>query len=494
MGTAAPSQDPLIGEIVGGRYEIVRLIGKGGMGAIYEVRNTRLGRAFALKVLRGDAAHDDGMLARFRREADVIARLKHPNIVEVIDWEELADGSPAMVLEYLRGEDLGRRIQGRPMPWPDLAVFADQMLAALSVAHGHGIVHRDLKPQNVFLAADDAGEERVKLLDFGISKIRDSQSLVTTDARLLGTPAYMAPEQAQGKLDEIGTHTDVWAMGTILQEMATGELAFLAPSLPAILYQICHGAPSPIVERRPDAPPAFVDLVGQALAPAIDQRIGDATVLRRRLREALRDVAGARLSDLTPIPSRPSSSGRAKRVTGALLATAAHTPVAHPPIETPALRSASSTLSVTPATPSLIARRRWAPYAALVAVAAAVVVVMTVLVATRDRTSTAPSQLPRLLTTPRPADDEEPIPIGRTGSAPTIDAAIDASTAALVDAPPGAEPRATSPRPRRGGIKPAPGSAGSATPTSPAVEPPRVPPPKKQCAKDDVECLYGDGT
>src|SRR6185503_1822821 len=126
------------------------------------------------------------------------------------------------------------------LAWPQLARVADQVLAALSIAHANGIVHRDLKPQNIFLAQDDSGDERVKLLDFGVSKVRDSKSLVTTDARLLGTPAYMSPEQSEGRADDIGTHTDVWAVGTILQEMATGEMAFGGPSLPSVLYKVCH--------------------------------------------------------------------------------------------------------------------------------------------------------------------------------------------------------------------------------------------------------------
>src|SRR5258706_2644655 len=117
MGKASAGRDPLLGQVVGGRYEVIRLIGKGGMGAIYEVRNTRLGRAFAMKVLLGEAAEDVEVLQRFRREADLIARIKHPNIVEVIDWEELEDGSPCIVLEYLQGEDLAHLIRDSgPLP------------------------------------------------------------------------------------------------------------------------------------------------------------------------------------------------------------------------------------------------------------------------------------------------------------------------------------------------------------------------------------------
>jgi len=381
MGKPSVSQDPLIGTVVGGRYEIMRLIGKGGMGSIYEVRNTRLGRSFALKILTGDGAHDPELLARFRREADVIARIKHPNIVEVIDWETLADGSPAMVMEYLHGEDLGKRINASALPWPQLARIADQVLAALSIAHANGIVHRDLKPQNIFLAQDDSGDETVKLLDFGVSKVRDSKSLVTTDSRLLGTPAYMAPEQADGRADEVGTHTDVWSIGAIVQEMATGELAFDGPSLPSILYRVCHGEPKPIATIRPDAPAAFVALVHETLARDIDKRISDATVLRVRLREALRAVAGVQFIDTLPgirgsepiiRPSGAVSTNRSKRTTDAL----------------------SDTVGATPVTVRPVKRRRWLAPAVGGALVAGALVVFALARGTRGETATPPAPKP----------------------------------------------------------------------------------------------------
>src|SRR5205814_9615480 len=129
MGTVSASRDPLLGQVVGGRYEVVRLIGRGGMGAIYEVRNTRVGRSFAMKTLIGEAADDSEVLARFRREADVVARIKHPNIVEGVDWETLADESPCIILEYLHGEDLARRVRdAAPMPWLFIAKVGDQIL------------------------------------------------------------------------------------------------------------------------------------------------------------------------------------------------------------------------------------------------------------------------------------------------------------------------------------------------------------------------------
>ena len=281
----------MIGQRVGNRYEVLRLIGKGGTGSIYEASNVRLGRSFALKMLKGEAATNPDVIQRFRREAEIVARIKHPNIVEIVDWEELPDGSPCIVMEYLKGEDLAARMKrSGALPWPQIAQIADQVLAALTVTHASGVVHRDLKPQNVFLAVDDAGDEQVKLLDFGVSKFRDGTTLVTTDSRLVGTPAYMAPEQAQGQAGSVGTHTDLWAMAIMLHEMATGVLAFAGANVPAMLYAICHVDPVPILQHRPDAPPAFVQLVADALVRPVEQRLADAAAMRARLRDALSDL------------------------------------------------------------------------------------------------------------------------------------------------------------------------------------------------------------
>ena len=150
--------DPLIGKIVGGRYQVIRLIAHGGMGDVYELRHQRVNRTFALKTLARELLNNPQSLQRFRREADVVASFRHPNIVEIVDWETLDDGSPCIVMEYLRGEDLASLIarQG-PMPWRQIAILADQALSALTVAHRAGIVHRDLKPQNIFVVYDDAG-------------------------------------------------------------------------------------------------------------------------------------------------------------------------------------------------------------------------------------------------------------------------------------------------------------------------------------------------
>jgi serine/threonine-protein kinase len=299
-------KDPLIGTEIAGRYRVLRKIGRGGMGAIYEVEHTKLGRSFAMKTLTWEVASDAETVARFRREADAIAKLRHPNIVEIVDWDALDDETPCLVMEYLRGENLGQRIRTHgPMTWSAIARFADETLAALGVAHRAGIVHRDLKPQNIFLAVDDEGHERVKLLDFGVSKIRGVQSF-TTESKLIGTPAYMSPEQAHGSQDEVTNATDVWAMGAIVFEMITGKLAFAAASMPSILYRICHESPDRIVEHRPDTPPKLVDVIESALSRDPTRRITEIDVLRAHLRKALDGLEGVTYAGPMAQPSAPS--------------------------------------------------------------------------------------------------------------------------------------------------------------------------------------------
>jgi eukaryotic-like serine/threonine-protein kinase len=283
--------DPQIGQNVAGRYRVVRMLARGGMSTLYELVHLELPRMFAMKKLSAALAANPTALARFRREADLVSRLRHPNIVEVFDFCVCDDGSPAIVMELLRGEDLASRLaRAGALGWPEIARVADQVLAALAATHRAGIVHRDLKPSNVFLARDDDGEERAILLDFGISKALHGASVVTVEERVPGTALYMSPEQASGQPELIGPETDVWAMGAILYEMATGAAAFNAQDANATLYRITHGAPAPVA--RGDAPAAFLAVVAAALSRDPKQRVTRIVDLRARLRAALAN-AGA---------------------------------------------------------------------------------------------------------------------------------------------------------------------------------------------------------
>jgi eukaryotic-like serine/threonine-protein kinase len=311
------SEDPLVGQVVGTKYRVTRKLGEGGMSIVYEARHVKLNRAFAIKRLLPSLVDHAEARARFEREAELLGSLRHPNVVEVTDWEVLPDGTPCMVLEFLHGNDLSVRLARGSMPWDAIARIGDQMMSALGLAHRTGITHRDLKPENLFISIDDAGDERVKLLDFGISKLRGVGNLTGYNA-MLGTPSYMSPEQATGNSAAIGPSTDVWAMGALLYEMATGVVAFRGDSLAAILMLILEGRPDPITMYRPDASAGFVELIDRALSRDPARRIQTIEDLRSGLRTALEPRNVYRLN--TPIagipvvrpPPRPPEPGPAR--------------------------------------------------------------------------------------------------------------------------------------------------------------------------------------
>lgn len=298
--------EPLVDAVIADRYRIVRKIAEGGMCIIYEAQHIQLSRSFALKALLPQLVRNQEAVHRFEREAELLAGLRHPNIVDISDWITLPDGAPCMVLEFLHGAPLQVRLQREPLGWDAIARIADQALSALALAHRVGITHRDLKPENIFISIDDVGDERVKLLDFGISKQRGVGRLSGAH-QMLGTPSYMSPEQASGDTDLVGPSTDVWAMGAILYEMATQRTAFKADSLMDTLTLILTSRPEPMTTFRPDAPAAFVELVDHALSTDMERRIQTIEELRTRLRAALEPrtriatpVAGSRR--LTPLP------------------------------------------------------------------------------------------------------------------------------------------------------------------------------------------------
>jgi serine/threonine-protein kinase len=320
--------DPLLDTVVNGRYQVVRMLGEGGMSVVYEVQHVKLKRQFALKRLLPALVENPEALLRFEREAEMLASLHHPNVVEITDWDTLPDGSPFMILEFLHGAHLRVRIDRGQLPWEAIARIGDQTMSALQLAHRLGITHRDLKPENIFISIDDAGEERVKLLDFGVSKLR-SAGRTTGAFAMLGTPSYMSPEQAQGQTDLIGPSTDVWAMGTILYEMATQRVAFTGETLSHTVGNITSGRPEPMATLRPDAPAAFVDLVDRAISLDPARRI----VTIEDLRAGLRAVLEPRLRTQTPIggvpvPSKAASGPIAlpRTSTGPL---ALQTPITH---------------------------------------------------------------------------------------------------------------------------------------------------------------------
>ena len=271
-----------IGEVLHETYRLERLIGEGAMGMVYEASHLRLRRRFAVKLLLKDTASYAEAVARFRREAEVTSGLGHPNIVEMIDFNHTDEGAPYIVMELLQGEDLSTRLEKHKMVGAGFAASVlDQTCSAVEAAHGQGVIHRDLKPQNLFLSQKGDVADVVKVLDFGISKVLGSRSMLTAGDSLLGTPCYMAPEQAEGRAADVDLRTDVYAMGAILYQMLAGRPPFMGESVLAILYQVVHNAPEPLIKYRPDVPYEVERVVLQSLSKRPDDRPGSMSELAR---------------------------------------------------------------------------------------------------------------------------------------------------------------------------------------------------------------------
>jgi serine/threonine-protein kinase len=287
-----------IGRTIGGKYRLVRLIGRGGMGAVYEAENTWTHRRVALKLLRPEYARDTDAVRRFMREAQSASRIAHPNIVDVLDLgQEGEAGSLYMVQELLVGEDLRRRLRARKRLDPAAALdVVVPIVAALAAAHARGIVHRDLKPENVFLCRTPAGDELPKLIDFGIAKTFAAEARAGQDGvprvddgvqataagMVMGTPRYMAPEQLEGRA-RVDARCDVWAIGVVLHEVLTGENPFEASSPFLAINRVLTETPAALSACVPGVELALSALCQRALARAPEQRFAHAGELLQAL-------------------------------------------------------------------------------------------------------------------------------------------------------------------------------------------------------------------
>ncbi|HEX4458143.1 MAG TPA: serine/threonine-protein kinase [Polyangia bacterium] len=259
------NDDPLIGSILGDSYEIVRRIGEGGMGRVYEARQVRLGRRFAVKLMHQMFASDRDALARFRREAMAAAAIDSPFVAEVVDINATRDGQPYLVYELLQGEDLGTVLEREgTLPIGRAARLARQLTQGLRTAHEAGVIHRDLKPENVMIVRAVDGSEQVKLLDFGIAKIVEDEKLTRTGA-VLGTPAYMAPEQARGG-SAIDQRCDVYALGAIIYRAITGRAAFSGEDAGRTLTSVIWDEPQRPKTLRRDLPDGLELVIQRAMA------------------------------------------------------------------------------------------------------------------------------------------------------------------------------------------------------------------------------------
>ncbi len=283
-------KDPLIGEVVGGSYKIEAKLGAGGMGTVYIASHMRVDRQFAIKVLNFKLSDDKTAVQRFEREAMLGSRLGHEHITQVMDFNHTEEGFPFIVMELLEGEDLSQRLKREgALPLVETASIMRQVCIALVAAHEEGVVHRDLKPENIFLCERRGGGVAVKVMDFGVSKVLSSDSVVTAHATLLSTPWYMAPEQAEGKVDEMDHRTDLFSMGLILYHMLSGKMPFEGDNVPAILFQVVYSTPDPIGEVKPDLPVPVQEIITKAISKDKEERFQSAEEFVKALEEAMGD-------------------------------------------------------------------------------------------------------------------------------------------------------------------------------------------------------------
>jgi serine/threonine protein kinase len=254
VGEPEPPADPLVGRVLSDRYRIVRKIGEGGMGVVYQAEHALIGKKVALKVLFPELTRRTDLVARFLQEARSASRIGHENVIDISDFGQSPDGLVYIAMEYLEGEDLGRLIKTTgPLPWERARPILMQIAKGLRAAHDHGIIHRDMKPENIFLTQREGYPDFVKVLDFGIAKVvnldEDGPRLTQT-GMIFGTPEYMSPEQAQGQTPD--HRVDIYAVGCIMYHLLTGQAPFVADTFMGILTKHMLEPVIPLRKRRPD--------------------------------------------------------------------------------------------------------------------------------------------------------------------------------------------------------------------------------------------------
>jgi serine/threonine-protein kinase len=272
------------GTVLAGKYRVERLLGEGGMGWVVVATHLHLEQRVALKFMHaGHAGNQPEAVARFIREARAAARVQSEHVARVSDVGTLDNGAPYLVMEYLEGHDLDAELRkNRAMPPAQVVDLALQACEGLAEAHAAGIVHRDLKPANLFLARKNDGSVRVKLLDFGISKLAPlagaSDVGMTSTQALMGSPLYMSPEQLRSSKN-VDRRTDIWSMGVILYEMLSGNAPFEAETLPEVCSRIMAEPPPPLRQVKSDVPAPLEAVVMRCLDKDVTRRYQDVGAL-----------------------------------------------------------------------------------------------------------------------------------------------------------------------------------------------------------------------
>jgi serine/threonine protein kinase len=282
-----------------GRYEILGKLGEGAMGVVYRARDGAIGRVVALKMLSAELGAEDELHHRFRREAEAIGRLSHPNIVTVYDLGQ-ADGQLYMAMELLEGDDLRSLIERRmEIPLADRVRILVQICEGLAYAHSRGVVHRDIKPANILVTS----ASRAKILDFGLARVA-TRATITRKGMILGTPDYMAPEQAMGKL--VDRRSDVFSSGSVFYEFLTGEKPFKGKTLHAVLFQIIQEEPDPLLTLNPELPTRMAAVVHRMLLKDPDKRYPTMDEVGRDLQDMHVSLRRSRSRSVLPQPPAPA--------------------------------------------------------------------------------------------------------------------------------------------------------------------------------------------
>jgi tRNA A-37 threonylcarbamoyl transferase component Bud32 len=410
-----------------GEYRVERVLGRGGMGVVYAGTQPLIEKQVAIKVLNLELSSDPNLVKRFLDEARAVNRIRHPNIIDIFSFGQIADSRQYFVMEYLEGRTLADRLQAGDLAVADLPPLLGQICDALDAAHGEHIVHRDLKPENVWIVEPKRGRPFVKLLDFGIAKLLATGDQATTQAGvLMGTPQYMSPEQCHGRA--IDHRTDIYAMGVMLYQIYTGRLPFAGDTFAEILTKQLVDIPEP-PSTHATLPPALDDLILRCLAkdPA----------LRPQSARALGEELAAIL-----VPSRTATTSPGHAATTTTLHGSAR--VAEGGVEAPPTS------------------RRWLMVGALLAVGALSALAATRLAGGRRDRPRAAAEAPPLTAAPPAAPVRPPVISPPDAAAvPAPLASTPPSPAALTPRAPAAKGRARESAPRPGRRSPATRAAGS---------------------------------
>ncbi len=306
------------GDLVDGKYRIIRTIGEGGWGVVFEGENIRTYKRVAIKVLRPHSGLTKDIIQRFEREAQAAGRIGSEHIVEVYDLGSLEDGTHYMVMELLTGEELSSRLKVGPMEGVTVAKYTLQLLDGLKAAHEAGILHRDLKPENLFLVPTRTGEEFVKILDFGISKFNANgpQQNATMTGAVLGSPCYMAPEQARG-LKQVDARTDLYAVGTLMFESLTGRVPFTGDNFNDLMFKIVLAPRPDPREVRPEIDPTLALIVVKAMAIDPKERFQNSEAFSAALTDwlATQGIQSVRPPELKRVMAGTPRTSREMRLT-----------------------------------------------------------------------------------------------------------------------------------------------------------------------------------